>query len=144
MKVSVILDSKGDFVATIPPSAAVSELVDSLYVNGVGALVVSGDGEHVDGIVSERDVVRALASETAVLAARVDTIMSTAVFTATRDTPVDELFTDMTERRVRHIPILDEDSLLVGIVSIGDIVKFRMGEIESERSALVDYINRGG
>lgn len=144
MKVSVILESKGDFVATIPPSATVSELVDSLYVNGVGALVVSGDGAHVDGIVSERDVVRALTSDTGLMSTHVATIMSTDVFSATRDTPIDELFADMTERRVRHIPILDEDSLLVGIVSIGDIVKFRMGEIESERSALVDYINRGG
>lgn len=144
MKVSVILDSKGDFVATIPPSATVSELVDSLYVNGVGALVVSDDGEHVDGIVSERDIVRALASDTNVMSATVSTIMSIDVHTATPATPVDELFVTMTERRVRHIPVVDDDGALIGIVSIGDIVKSRIGEIETEHAALVDYINRGG
>jgi len=144
MKVASILAEKGDAVATISPSAGVHELVDVLFINGIGAVVVSDDGSNVSGIVSERDVVKALAAGRDLKATSVAEVMTTEVFTATVDTTVGELMARMTQSRIRHIPIVDEDDQLVGIVSIGDVVKRRLDELEDERAALSSYITQGG
>lgn len=144
MQISAILASKGNFVATIHPEAQVSELVTALSEHSVGALIVSTDGLSISGIVSERDVVRALTSGPQVLTAQVASIMTSQVHVATPDTHVDDLTIMMTERRIRHVPVTDSAGYIVGIVSIGDIVKTRLSELEEERTALMEYINRGG
>jgi CBS domain-containing protein len=143
MQLSTILSAKGSFVATIGPDATVSELAASLAQHRVGALVVSTDGRTISGIVSERDVVRALASGPRGLEQSVSSIMTPRVFTARPQAHVDELMQVMTDRRVRHIPVTDGDGLLVGIVSIGDIVKTRLDELEVERAHLLEYITQG-
>jgi CBS domain-containing protein len=145
VKIAQILSSKGDFVATVEPSAPVSALLGLLAEHGVGAMVVSRDGRQIDGIVSERDVVRALADRgDSLLGTPVQEIMTAEVRCAPPDTHVDDLMGVMTDHRVRHVPVVDEDGLLVGIVSIGDVVKTRLSELEGERAALLDYVTRGG
>jgi CBS domain-containing protein len=104
---------------------------------------VSSDGRTIAGIVSERDVVRALAEGPEMLSEPVSSIMTARVFTAPPEAHVDELLHLMTDKRVRHIPVTDADGLLIGIVSIGDVVKTHMEELERERAALVDYITKG-
>lgn len=142
MLLSSILSTKGDFVATITPETSVADLTAALTEHKVGALVVSADGRTITGIVSERDVVKALARDSAALDSPVSEIMTSQVFTAPPDTHVDELMAIMTERRFRHIPVTDEDGLLIGIVSIGDVVKTRLGELETEKAALLEYISQ--
>lgn len=142
MQLSTILSSKGDFVATITPQSTVADLVNALAQHHVGALVVSRDGSHVDGIVSERDVVRSLTKGQAPLSGTVAEIMTDRVFTARPQAHVDELLQVMTDNRFRHIPVTDDDGILIGIVSIGDIVKMRLGELEGERAALMEYITQ--
>ncbi len=143
MRLATILANKGGTVLTIHPDASVTGLLAMLAEHHVGALVVSDDERHVHGIVSERDVVRALASGTSALDAPVSSIMSTEVFCASPEASVDELAALMTNERIRHVPITDEDDLLVGLVSIGDVVKSRLGELEVETTALVGYITHG-
>jgi len=143
MQLSTILSSKGDFVATISPDATVSDLATALNEHRVGALVVSRDGRAIDGIVSERDVVRALAAGDGTMHQPVSSIMTARVFTAPPEAHVDELMHVMTEKRVRHIPVTDEEGGLIGIVSIGDIVKTRLEELEGERARLLEYITQG-
>lgn len=145
MQISRVLDSKGREVVTVRPDQDVKTLVELLAHHKVGALVVSPDGREVAGIVSERDVVRALStSGTAVLSLPVSSIATAAVHTATRVSTVDGLMALMTEARVRHIPVVDEDSCLVGIVSIGDVVKNHIDAIAGERDALQSYVTSGG
>lgn len=144
MQLSALLGAKGTDVVTIKPEATVSQLVALLAKYGIGAVVVSSDTRSITGIVSERDVVRALHLGQDRLFESVSAIMTTHVFCAPPDADVDEVMRLMTERRVRHIPIVDDDGLLLGIVSIGDIVKSRLSELEGERAALMDYITRGG
>ncbi len=143
MQLSTILSAKGEFVATITPEQSVAQVAARLNEHRVGALVVSRDGCTIDGIVSERDVVRALADGPGMLSEPVSSIMTTHVFTAPPDAHVDELMHLMTDKRVRHIPVIDEDGLLIGIVSIGDVVKTHVEEVERERAALMDYISKG-
>ena len=107
-------------------------------------MVVSEDGATIAGIVSERDVVRALVRGNSAIELPVASIMTTEVTCATPDNSVDELAALMTERRIRHVPITDEHGMLTGLVSIGDVVKSRLGELEGEREALLDYITKGG
>jgi CBS domain-containing protein len=143
MKTDQILDRKGRDVATIAPDAPVRTAIEQLDRLNVGALVVSGDGTTVDGIVSERDVVRRLAVDgPALLDASVSTIMQADVHTCTGDDPVDDLMHRMTEHRIRHLPVVDEGRL-VGIISIGDVVKTHVDALETEREQLVDYIRTG-
>jgi CBS domain-containing protein len=131
-------------VATVKPDATVAEVLEQLADHGVGALVVSTDGTHIEGIVSERDVVRSLHRTGArLLDEPVQTIMTPEVRTCAASDKVDDLMVVMTERRIRHVPVVDGDSL-VGIVSIGDVVKSRIGDLEGERNELVAYITRGG
>jgi CBS domain-containing protein len=140
MRINEVLAGKaGHEVVTVSPDATVRELVGMLAEHNIGALVVSGDGSSVDGIVSERDVVRRLHDEAAVLDSPVSSIMSTEVATCSGTDTVNELMALMTERRFRHVPVVKDDKL-VGIVSIGDVVKSRMSELEFERDQLDSYV----
>ena len=143
-----ILHRKGSDVATVAPDATVSDAVALLREHNVGALVVAaGEGAGVAGILSERDVVRALgdtAGPGAVdpLARPVSALMSTDVTTCGSGDTVDHVMRLMTDRRIRHIPVVD-GGRLAGIVSIGDVVKSRIDELETEASTLHDYLASG-
>ena len=140
MRISDLLRVKGAQVVTVPPDTTVRRLATVLAEHRIGAVVVSGDGASVDGIVSERDIVRALALRgTAVMSEQVTAIYTAAVHTVTPETGLEEVARMMTERRIRHAPVT-VDGGLRGIVSIGDVVKSRIGELESEHAALTDYI----
>ncbi|WP_229054596.1 CBS domain-containing protein [Aeromicrobium sp. Leaf350] len=140
MRVKDVLTSKGSsIVHTIDPSATVAELLDRLAEHDVGALVVSSDGEHVAGIVSERDVVRKLRGVDDPGSETVATIMVAEVVTCGPDDSADALMLIMTNRRVRHVPVL-EDGVLVGLLSVGDAVKQRMDTLEFERDQLSSYV----
>jgi CBS domain-containing protein len=140
MRISDVLRVKGAQVVTVTPDTTVERLVAVLAEHQIGAVVVSGDGTSVGGIVSERDVVRALARRgTAVMAERVTAIYTAEVRTVTPKTELEEVARMMTERRVRHAPVT-VDGGLRGIVSIGDVVKSRIDELETERAALTNYI----
>lgn len=140
MNVEAILRSKGDRVATIAPRATIAVAAATLRREGVGALVASQDGVTVDGILSERDIVQGLANlGTALLDAKVETLMTRRVFTCTPRDSVADLAAEMTQRRIRHIPVL-RDGALAGIVSIGDVVKARLDEMEYETSSLRSFI----
>lgn len=140
MRIAEVLSSKGDTVVSVPPDCDVAGLLGVLAEHGIGAVVVSSDGRTVEGIVSERDVVRALGQRgPSVLQETVRQICTVEVHTVGPDSRLDDLMQVMTERRIRHVPVV-VDGELRGIVSIGDVVKRRMGELEQERSALSDYI----
>jgi CBS domain-containing protein len=127
---------------TINPDATVAELPAGLANHNIGAMVVVGP-DGVQGIVSERDVVRQLHTHGAsVLSRPVEKIMTSVVSTCSKEDTVDSLTLLMTENRVRHVPVL-EDGKLIGIVSIGDVVKTRMQELESEHEQLQSYITQG-
>ena len=128
-------------VITVSPSATVRDLLGLLAEHNVGALVVSGDGATVDGIVSERDVVRRLHGNTELLAATVESIMTTDVHTCTPDDQLDDLMGLMTQRRIRHVPVCEDDRL-VGIVSIGDVVKHKIDALQFERDQLDSYVHQ--
>lgn len=141
MNVQSILTVKGTAVATVRPDATLAEATASLRDHGVGALVVSADGNTIDGILSERDVVRALAAHGgSTLGRDVASAMSANVVVCRADDTVDELMAMMTDRRIRHLPVLDDADQLGGIISIGDVVKARLGELEHENNQLYDYI----
>ena len=143
MRISNVIRRKGDLVLTVRSSDTVEHLIAVLDENRIGAVVVSDDdGATVAGIVSERDVVRRLHRDGAdVLNQRVSQIMSTDVVTCTPDDGIEDLARTMTERRVRHIPVV-VDGRLRAIVSIGDIVKHRIDELQAERDQLVGYIQQ--
>lgn len=135
-----VLASKGHEVTTIATTASLGDAVAVLRDRGVGALVVS-DGDDVIGMVSERDVVRHLADDgAAALERRVGDVMTSPVTTCTPTATTDQLMATMTEGRFRHLPVVD-DGRLVGIVSIGDVVKWRLDELRSEAAALTDYVS---
>jgi CBS domain-containing protein len=143
MRISDVLRVKGAQGVTITPDTTVRQLLTVLAEHRIGAVVVSRDGASVDGIVSERDVVRALAGrDAAILTEPVTAIYTADVHTVTPATELEEVARMMTERRIRHAPVL-VDGRLRGIVSIGDVVKTRIGELETERAALTDYISGG-
>lgn len=143
MRISDVLRVKGAQVVTVTPTTTVRNLLTVLAEHGIGAVVVSRDGLAVDGIVSERDIVRALARRgAAVMSEPVTAIHTADVHTVTPETALEEVARMMTERRIRHAPVMLEGRLH-GIVSIGDVVKSRIGELETERAALTDYITGG-
>ncbi len=143
MRVSGILASKGSTVATIAATATVADAADQLRTRGVGALVVSDDGRRIQGIVSERDVVRRLAERgDVVLSEQVATAMTAQVRTCAPEDSAEDLMRLMTDHRIRHLPVTVDDTL-VGIVSIGDVVKWRVTELEDETRQLHDYITTG-
>jgi CBS domain-containing protein len=140
MNVETILRNKGNWVATIRPDATIADAVDMLHRERIGAIVVSEDGYSVDGILSERDVVNALAdSGGALLARKVDDIMTRNVVTCEPSDTVGGLMAEMTSRRIRHFPVV-ADGRLCGIVSIGDLVKNRLDEVEFEAQSLRSFI----
>ena len=142
MNVQSIIGSKGTSVATIEQVATLADAIARLGEYGIGALVVSGDGRAIEGIVSERDIVRAAARAGASsFDATVGSVMSTDVITCAPGDGVDRLMSLMTERRIRHLPVVDDQGHLAGIVSIGDVVKARLNELEQENQALSQYIS---
>ena len=141
MRIHDILSTKGFDVLHLAPDASVRELVALLAEHNLGAVVVSTDGRTVTGIVSERDVVRRLASHPEVLDGPVAEIMSTDVRTCTADDTVETAMSLMTELRVRHLPVLDDRRELRGIVSIGDVVKSQISQLQFERDQLEGYVS---
>ncbi|MGH3633482.1 CBS domain-containing protein [Mycobacterium sp.] len=142
MRIADVLRNKGAAVVTINPDAKVTELLAALVGHNIGAMVVVGP-DGVVGIVSERDIVRQLHTHGAsVLSRPVSKIMTTVVSTCSKTDTVDSLSVVMTEKRVRHVPVLDNGKL-IGIVSIGDVVKTRMDELEAEHAQLQSYIAQG-
>ena len=143
MNVDGILRAKGANVVTIRPDASVGQLVDGLREERIGAMVVSEDGRTVLGIVSERDVVRGLADRgPRILEAPVADLMTRQVFSCTPQDSVKHVMAEMTKRRIRHLPVIAEGTLS-GIVSIGDVVKNRLEEMETEANVLREaYIGR--
>jgi CBS domain-containing protein len=143
MNVETILRDKGDWVATIRPDATIAAAIDMLNRERVGALVISADGAAVAGVLSERDIVRALGRFGDDLLSRpVDEIMTRDVITCEPGDTVGELMSEMTNRRIRHLPVVVEGRLR-GIVSIGDVVKNRLDEVEFEASSLRSFIAGG-
>lgn len=141
MKIRDILKVKGSDVATVGPDDTVQRLLELLAEYRIGAVVVSSDGSSVEGIVSERDVVRALpAAGAALMGKPVRDIMTADVVTCGDGVEVEEMVGVMTEKRFRHIPVV-QDGALIGIVSIGDIVKSRIDELQHERDSLHSYIH---
>ncbi len=140
MKISDIVRRKGDSVVTIGSTATVAQLLALLAEHRIGAVVVSDDGESVHGIVSERDIVRHLHRDgAAMIEGPVSAIMTSDVHTCRPDAEVSELEATMTERRIRHVPVV-QDGKLQAIVSIGDVVKNRIDDLQAERDQLRDYI----
>jgi CBS domain-containing protein len=140
MRISDVLRVKGSRVVTVTPDVDVQHLLGVLAEHHIGAVVVSADGSTVDGIVSERDIVRALAARgPSIITEPVTSIYTSEVFTVGPEAQLDDLMRIMTERRVRHLPVV-ANGTLQGIVSIGDVVKRRMDELETEHSALSAYI----
>jgi len=142
MRIGDVLKAKPSHdVVTISPDATVRELVALLAEHNVGALIVSSDGSSVDGIVSERDVVRHLHRDAEILDGEVAAIMTAVVETCDADSVLDDLMRVMTERRIRHVPVV-ADGGLIGIISIGDVVKHRIGQLEFERDQLDHYVHQ--
>ena len=140
MKVRNIIGDKGREVATIRSESTISTAANLLKLKGIGALVVSEDGSQVAGIISERDIVRGLVDHGhELLEMRVTELMTRTVKTCALDADVTEVMGEMTRSRVRHLPVLEKGAL-VGIVSIGDVVKNRLGELETETNVLRDFI----
>ncbi len=140
MYVKDILQHKGNDVFTVDPDATVQDLTKSLTVHRIGAaVVVDGEGA-VAGVVSERDVIRGVADHgDTCLALSVRDLMTTSVITCEPDTPIQDVMGLMTEHRIRHVPVI-EDEALVGLVSIGDVVRDRIAEAEREAAQLRQYI----
>lgn len=142
MRIADVLRSKGAAVVTIHPEATVMELLAGLAEHNIGAMVVIGPA-GLEGVASERDVVRQLHAHGASMLARpVSAIMTRLVATCSKSDTADEVSMLMTEHRARHIPVL-EDGRLAGIVSIGDVVKSRMEELQAEHAQLRSYISQG-
>lgn len=145
MKVQSILKSKKTAaVLTVRPEDTILKLVQRLRVEGVGAMIVSRDGSALEGIISERDVVRALAvDENKVLSLPVSALMTRAVVTCSPDDTVADVARVMTQQRVRHLPVRDGANQLIGIISIGDVLKHRLDEMQFEATVLRDIAIAG-
>lgn len=141
MTVHRLLAGKGDNVVTVRPDATVNDLLTLLSHHNIGAVVVAEEDRTVSGIVSERDVVRALGKDAEVLRAPVRDIMTVDVLTCELGQKVDSVMVAMTTQRVRHMPVV-EDGRLVGIISIGDVVKSRIDALEFEKEQLTSYLTR--
>jgi CBS domain-containing protein len=139
MTIASILRNKGDAVVTAPPTTPIHELVSLMHAHRIGAVVIA-DGDSVAGIASERDVVRCLHEKGgAILGATAGDIMSSPVMTVSPGDPILTALALMTQRRIRHLPVV-ESGKLIGLVSIGDLVKRRIDDAEAEAAALKDYI----
>jgi CBS domain-containing protein len=141
MKIEDIVRKKGPAVVTISATATIAELVALLGEHNIGGVVVTADGRHIDGIITERDVVRHLASEGApVLERTVSELMTTQVLTGKLEDTLEETAHTMTYSRIRHLPVT-RDGELAGIVSIGDVVKYRIDQLTDERNHLLEYLH---
>lgn len=141
MKIHDVIQTKGTSVVTISPTASVSTLVSVLHESNIGAAVVSLGGRDIQGIVSERDVIHALAEHgAAALDFPISDIMTTQVFTVTPDDGLADTAHAMTYQRIRHVPVV-VDGQMEAIVSIGDVVKFRIDQLTDERNHLIGYLH---
>jgi CBS domain-containing protein len=140
MRIHDILSSKGFDVIHIDAGASVRDLVALLREHNLGAVVVSSDGKSIEGIVSERDVIRQLAEGPEFLSEQVSSIMTSDVHTCVPDDSVETLMSAMTDRRIRHLPVINRHGELAGIVSIGDLVKSQIAQLEFERDQLEGYV----
>jgi len=139
MRVSDILETKGREVMTVDPSDTIRNLAQLLKTKNVGAMIVSENGSSVDGIVSERDIAYGFATHGIELADQlVEDIMSKAVVTCSSDDAIAYVANIMTKKRIRHIPV-EESGMLVGVISVGDVVKHRLDEMQLEANVLRDY-----
>lgn len=142
MLISDILRDKGDTVETVAADATLQDAIGILARQRIGALLISRDGKHIDGILSERDIVRRLADGGIDLAAeRVESLMVSDVHTCGPEASVSQVMRLMDERRIRHVPIVVDDGVLAGVVSIRDIVNARLQEAEMERQQMEEYIS---
>jgi CBS domain-containing protein len=142
MRIQDVLAGKAiQDVVTIGPDATVRDLLALLAQHNIGALIVSSDGRAVDGIVSERDIVRRLHGNDAILDGPVAEIMTSSVRTCEAGSSLDDLMALMTEHRIRHVPVVS-DGGLTGIISIGDVVKHRIDQLEFERDQLDSYVHQ--
>ncbi len=143
MNVAAILKAKGRAVATARPDSTVLDIVQKLNAKKIGAIVVVGDSGQVAGIISERDVIRIVAERgISALQVPVSEVMTRAVVSCKESSALDELMEIMTRGRFRHLPVIDEGAL-VGIISIGDVVKHHVAEVEMEVSAMKNYLATG-
>jgi len=143
MNVAAILKHKGQQVFTSSPAATLSEIAHILNANKVGSVVIVDDDNRVVGIVSERDIIRAIAEKSAsALEQPVEVCMTCEVASCSLDDTLEKLMSEMTARRFRHLPVV-EQGRLVGLVAIGDVGKQRIAETEMEAAALRDYITTG-
>ena len=141
MDVEHILASKGREVRTIKPDASVEEALQRLRAERIGSLVVSETGTDLVGVVSDRDILDAIADHGAdVLGESVGSVMTEKVYTCSRDDRVSAIMALMTTRRIRHIPVVEKDGRLCGMISIGDVVKQRLDDIQGEADALREYV----
>ncbi|MFZ1429853.1 MAG: CBS domain-containing protein [Geminicoccaceae bacterium] len=142
MNIETILSAKGSEVRTVRPETVIAEAVRRMRSERVGALVASEDGATIVGIISDRGIMNAIADEgIAVMERQVGDVMTKEVFTCQRDDRVASIMALMTARRIRHIPVVDGEKRLVGIVSIGDVVKHHLDEIQQEAVSLREYIS---
>ena len=142
MLVSDLIKRKGSAVTKASPETTIAALLDLLAEHRIGAVVVSADG-GVDGIVSERDVVRALRTAGGGLDAPISTVMTSDVVVTGPGDTVEDMMRLMTDRRIRHVPVVTQDGRLAGIISIGDVVKSRIDELEADRDQFIGYIQSG-
>ncbi len=143
MRIDGVLRAKGTDVVSVTPDATLHAAAELLRTHRIGALLVIAADEQVSGIISERDIVKALAElGPDALTTQVDQVMSKDVVVCSPNDTVEQLMTIMTERRFRHLPVVS-DGVLVGIVSIGDVVKRRLAEVSDEAKALHEYITLG-
>ncbi|MDB2392381.1 CBS domain-containing protein [Acidimicrobiaceae bacterium] len=142
MQVAELLRSKGSTVATVTSETTIDQIIEVLRSANIGAVIVSTDGEAIEGIVSERDIVRALHPSIELSKKTASEIMTSDVITCSMSDHLDALMSLMTERRIRHLPVA-VDGVLAGIVNIGDVVKHRVNELEHEAQALTEYIQHG-
>jgi CBS domain-containing protein len=141
MNVEHILASKGREVKTIRPNVSIAEALRRLRAEGIGSLVVSENGTNLAGILSDRDILNAIADHGIdILGESVRGVMTEKVFTCSRDDRVSAIMALMTKRRIRHVPVVEEDGRLCGMISIGDVVKQRLDEIQGEADALREYV----
>lgn len=141
MRVDTILQTKGAQVYTLPDTSSLADAVTQLNAHNIGAVVITGANNAVAGILSERDIVRRLGNDASTtLALPIAECMTRGVVTCERDTPIAEVMERMTRRRIRHMPVT-ENGALIGIISIGDVVKFKIEDAEREAAELREYIS---
>jgi CBS domain-containing protein len=141
VNVEHILARKGRAVRTIAPDALLEDALRRLREERIGAFVVSEDGTHLLGILSDRDILDAIADHgTDVLGESVGSVMTEKVFTCSREDQVSAIMALMTDRRIRHVPVVEKDGRLCGMISIGDVVKQRLDEIQGEAEAMREYV----